>query len=314
MINFSPQLLRDYAHQVEYQTLSWPEMDKHELTVYLRRDDLASTIYPGNKFYKLFYYLQDFHYQCQQKKLKPQKIPLVSFGGAFSNHIHALAALGHHYKLPTIGIIRGHRPKELSPTLKDAQSWGMHLLFLNKKEYKKNNISQIEPMLHELYEDHYLIPEGGDGKLGALGCQALGEAIANHFDGEYTVCCPLGTGTSFSGIVSGLPKDVQCLGVNVLKGHPNFAQQIAVRLDGVYRSWKIIEGYHHGGYAKVTSELLHFMKQLETANHLLLEPVYTGKMLWAIEQLARQHFWPKGSRIVAIHTGGVQGRRGFNLS
>ena len=311
LLDFSPQQLSHYAQQVSYQRLVWPTLDDKGLSVYLRRDDAASVHYPGNKFYKLFYNLQAMIAQGHDT--------VLSFGGAYSNHIHALAAMGREYKLSTIGIIRGQRPQQLSPTLRDAQACGMRLLFLDRQHYKTKDLRPLLPILNEEYGDYYCLPEGGENLAGVKGCQAIGESIAQHFHqhDSYTVCTAVGTGTTMSGIVAGLPSNkAGCLGFSALKGEDRLSINIQGWLSalGVNHSrWQVITGYHHGGYAKTTPELLQFMAALETDNHIVLEPVYSAKMLWGIEQLALQDYWPKGSTIIAIHGGGLQGRRGFDL-
>lgn len=318
----SEELTR-YAIDVPHQKLIWSTFAQKKLSVYLRRDDLASEHYPGNKWYKLFYNLQ--------MVMQSGKKTVLSFGGAYSNHIHALAAMGKQYGLNTVGIIRGYPPKKLSPTLQDARDWGMELLFLGHDAYRKKDLSQFSVQLKKQYGDYYCLPEGGDNLLGAKGCQAIAGGVSQHFSGEYTVCCALGTGTTFAGIVSAVPEQVTCLGFSVLKGEDTLTEQVSQRLqdmDSLPREWHINNDYHHGGYAKTTPELLVFMQAIEEANNLLLEPVflepmylepmylepvYSAKMLWGIDQLAQQDYWAEGSTIIAVHGGGLQGRRGFAL-
>jgi 1-aminocyclopropane-1-carboxylate deaminase len=293
---------------VTHQKLIWSTFAQKKLSVYLRRDDLASEHYPGNKWYKLFYNLQ--------MVMQSGKKTVLSFGGAYSNHIHALAAMGKQYGLNTVGIIRGYPPKNLSPTLQDARDWGMELLFLGHDAYRKKNLSQFSEQLKKQYGDYYCLPEGGDNLLGVKGCQAIAHGISQHFTGEYTVCCALGTGTTFAGIVSAVPEQVKCLGFSVLKGEDTLTEQVSQRLQhmgSLPREWYINNDFHHGGYAKTTPELLAFMQAIEEANNLSLEPVYSAKMLWGIDQLAQQNYWAKGSTIIAVHGGGLQGRRGFTL-
>lgn len=311
LFDFSSRSLADYADRVNHQRLCWPALDDKGLAVYLRRDDIASEHYPGNKFYKLFYNIRSI--------LEAGHKTVVSFGGAYSNHIHALAAMGEQYGLSTVGIIRGYPPKspeKLSPTLQDAQACGMRLLFLNKQDYQCKNISTFEALLNTEYGHYYLLPEGGENLLGVKGCQAIGQSISEHFTGDYTVCCAVGTGTTLSGIISGLPENMPVIGFSALKGEDSLSSTVSQWLDKVdcqHVNWQVINDYHHGGYAKVNPQLLQFMAELEEANGLQLEPVYNAKMLWGIEQLALQGYWPAGSRIVVVHGGGVQGRRGFGL-
>lgn len=274
----------------------------------MRRDDKASSSYSGNKFYKLFFHLQ--------LAFQMNKSSIVTFGGAYSNHIHALAALGREVGIPTVGIIRGQKPQRLSPTLHDAQLWGMKLFFLNRQDYQTKNIQHLEKQLNQEYGDYYLLPEGGGGDLGMRGCQVIGESIAQNFSGAYTVCSAMGTGTTLAGIIAGSPQRANHIGVNVLKGEDSLSRVVQSYLDQEQcsnRHWSVVNGYHCGGYAKAPAHLLAFMNQVEVQNDVLLEPVYSAKMLWAVDQLAQSDFWQRGSTIVAIHGGGLQGRRGFSL-
>lgn len=302
--------LSHYAKAVPYQRLIWPAIARKKLRVYLRRDDAASAHYPGNKFYKLFYNLHTIIAEGHDT--------VLTFGGAYSNHIHALAAMGREYSLSTIGVIRGHRPKILSPTLQDAEACGMRLLFLDKKHYHIKDITPLLALLTKEYGDYYLLPEGGENLAGVKGCQAIGESIAQRFADheDYTVCTAVGTGTTIAGIIAGLPQDKRCLGFSALKGEDHLSASISGWLSALNVTndqWQLITSCHHGGYAKTSPELLHFMEGVEAENNLLLEPVYSAKMLWGIEQLALQDYWSEGSTIIAVHGGGLQGRRGFNL-
>jgi len=321
--------LFQYAYGVSHQRLNWKTFDDKKISVYLRRDDVASEHYPGNKWYKLFYNLQ-FILAAGHKTV-------VSFGGAYSNHIHALAAMGRQYGLNTVGVIRGYKPKTLSPTLQDAEACGMRLLFLEHSAYRNKDLSPFSDLLAAEYggaagavmrgecserreieknPGYYCLPEGGDNLLGVHGCQAIGQAIQQHFSGDYTVCCAAGTGTTLAGIISAMPEHINCLGFSALKGKDTLSAHITQRLRELSCSqqrWQIINDYHHGGYAKTTPELLQFMVSIEAANNMLLEPVYGAKMLWGIDQLAQADYWPQGSTVIAVHGGGVQGRRGFNL-
>jgi 1-aminocyclopropane-1-carboxylate deaminase len=311
LLDFSPQQLASYARGVNHQRLVWPALDDKKIAVYLRRDDLASDHYPGNKFYKLFYNIKTI--------LDAGHRTVVSFGGAYSNHIHALAAMGQQYGLSTVGIIRGHQPTSLSPTLQDAVDCGMRLFFLDKKAYQQKDISPLISVLEKDYGTYYMLPEGGENKAGVLGCQAIGRAIETEFSASvkpFTVCCAVGTGTTLAGIVSGLSAERKCIGFSVLKGEDSLSHSVKQWLQEMqcsHQQWQIINDYHHGGYAKVNPILLQFMATVERANGLLLEPVYSAKMLWGIEQLALADFWPAGSQLVVVHGGGLQGRRGFAL-
>jgi 1-aminocyclopropane-1-carboxylate deaminase len=286
----------------------------------MRRDDLISKVYGGNKFYKLYYNL------LNARQLAAKTI--VSFGGAYSNHLHALAAVGSELKLKTVGIVRSYANSPATacfdtPTMIDAKAWGMQLLGLNKNDYQRKDISALLPILNTSNEIYHLIPEGGENLAGVRGCTHLGYAIEKQLhsmalakEGNVTVCCASGTGATLAGLCASLPEAIQCLGFSVLKGQDRLSAKVErwLQLLGTENNnWKVISGYHHGGYGRVSPELISFIQGLEQDNDCLLDPVYTGKMLWGIRELASQGYWKPGTHVVAIHSGGIQGRRGFDL-
>jgi len=246
-----------------------------------------------------------------------QRSVLMSFGGAYSNHIHALAALGHALNIKTVGLIRGHRPTVLSPTLQDAIAWGMQLHFMDKKSFRAQNLNALPQGLKALIESQavHIIPEGGDNLAGVKGCIAIGRAIAKKVQApHYTLCSATATGTTLAGLVAGSPKHCKNIGFSVLKGDDVITQSVQHTLASLAAnntSFSVKTGFHCGGYANVNDSLIAFMKGFEQANQLMLEPVYTAKMLLAIEQLALEGYWSAGECIVAVHSGGVQGRRGY---
>ncbi|MBX2808237.1 MAG: pyridoxal-phosphate dependent enzyme [Cellvibrionaceae bacterium] len=304
---FHQQKLALSAAAVTLQPLVWPALERRGIKAYLRRDDQLSAAYSGNKYYKLYYNLE--------RARRQRCSALVSFGGAYSNHLHALAALGRDTGFTTLGIVRGHRAPVLTPTLQDAERWGMRLLFLDRHHYKNKDLRPILPILKQYGANYYLLPEGGENAAAVQGCQAIGVALAQQLPvDDYTVCCAVATGTTLAGIIAGSPPGVSSVGVSVLKGDDSLTARIRhwLHVFGAgNRDFTLLQGYHHGGYAKVTPELLGFMQAFEADNQLQLDPVYTAKLLWAIERLAEENFWRQGSTLVAIHTGGLQGRRGY---
>ncbi len=280
----------------------------------VRRDDLLDKQLSGNKFYKLFFNL----HEASKKRIST----LLSFGGAYSNHLHALAAAGQRYGFRTIGVVRGERPAQLNPTLADAEKWGMQLVFISRKEYGDKHESPIIDALHNQFGEFYSIPEGGANLAGAQGMQLLGRALEQQVKADYTaVCLPCGTGTSLAGLAAGISQEKQALGFSCLKGDGNLGGNIAHYYRQLFSdrlwvdapgNWRLISGFHAGGYAKRPPDyLFRFWHAFEQETGLLLDPVYTLKMFWAIHCLAQQGYWARGSRVIAIHTGGLQGRRGF---
>ncbi|HSX52090.1 MAG TPA: pyridoxal-phosphate dependent enzyme [Cellvibrio sp.] len=276
----------------------------------VRRDDAVDPELSGNKFYKLFFNLQMARKQgCNL---------LLSFGGAYSNHLHALAAAGKRFGFGTVGVVRGERPAKLSPTLSDAEAWGMKLVFISRANYQNKSEPELIADLRARFGDFYLIPEGGANHAGARGMQLLGRALEQQLKGDYTaVCIACGTGTSLAGLAAGIDLAKPAVGFSVLKGVGNLGVDISamyrqLRAPDATASWHLISGFHAGGYGKKHPEYLsQFWREFERKSGIPLDPVYTVKMLWGISCLAQQGYWPRGSRIVAIHSGGLQGRRGF---
>lgn len=280
------------------------------IDVVVRRDDLIDPQLSGNKFYKLFFNLRAAREQGFTR--------LLSFGGAYSNHLHALAAAGHRYGFNTLGVVRGERPAQLSPTLGDAEAWGMQLVFISRADYLHKSEPELLAELQSRYGGFYLIPEGGANLAGARGMQLLGHALEQQLKGDYTaVCMACGTGTSVAGLAAGIDSTKLALGFSVLKGEGGLGDVISTTYRQLCASdttanWRLISGFHAGGYGKKHPEYLtQFWQSFERTSGIPLDPVYTLKLFWGIDSLARQGYWPPGSRIVAIHSGGLQGRRGF---
>lgn len=293
------------------------------ITLLIRRDDQIDNELSGNKAYKLLFNLhaaRDSGYE-----------QILSFGGAYSNHLHALALAGAKFGFKTFGVVRGERPETLSPTLSDAQRSGMRLVFINRKLYQQKSSEALMVSWKQRFGDFFLIPEGGAGLLGARGMSLMGQAIENQLRGDYTaVCIACGTGTSLAGLAAGLASaGAECkpaIGFSVLKGAGGLGTAIAEPYRQLRRelyqspepsrvpadNWRLISGFHAGGYGKKhPRHLFEFWQSFEQETGIPLDPVYTLKMVWGIHCLASQGYWAKGSKIIAIHSGGLQGRRGF---
>jgi 1-aminocyclopropane-1-carboxylate deaminase len=306
------------AQQIPLQKLQWDLAKQKGVEVLVRRDDLIDTHLSGNKFYKLFYNLH-----AAQKLGHTQ---LLSFGGAYSNHIYALAAAAKLYGFKSIGVIRGERPSQLSPTLLDAEAWGMQLHFVSRADYREKNAQELLGILNVRYGDFFEIPEGGANSYGVMGAKVLGAAIWQQVKSDYTaVCVACGTANTLAGLAAGLAQDEsskhlagRALGFSVLKGEGDLGAQVIHHqkaIDCETSNWRLMSGFHGGGYAKKLPDYLRqFMCDFERETHLKLDPVYTLKMCWGVAQLLAQNYWPRGSRLILVHTGGLQGRRGFNLT
>lgn len=263
----------------------------------------------GNKYFKL---KENIAYA---KRNGFQRI--LSFGGAYSNHIHALALAGSDFEIPTIGIIRGEESFRVNPTLQDAKVAGMHLEFVDRTEYRKRNDSGYLENLQARYPDAYIIPEGGSNNLAVEGCKEILDharhSIGNSFDHIFVPC---GTGATIAGIVASSRKNQNVYGVSVLKNAHYLNEEVVQFLaqESVIENtnWDILHDYHFGGYAKVTDQLKNFVEEFSSKSNIAIEPIYTGKMFYAIFDLIEKQVIPSGASILAIHTGGLQGLRGLH--
>ncbi|MBP6001499.1 MAG: 1-aminocyclopropane-1-carboxylate deaminase/D-cysteine desulfhydrase [Flavobacterium sp.] len=272
------------------------------IELYIKREDLVHPIISGNKFRKLKYNLQE------AKRLGCKK--LLTFGGAFSNHIVAVAGAGAEFGFETIGIIRGEELQDKiqeNPSLLKAQQFGMQFNFVDRNQYRDKMDPNFLALLTARYGSFYLIPEGGTNELAIRGCEEILTA-ADKIAFSH-ICCAVGTAGTLSGIINASNADQQIIGFSSLKGSflseviCNFAQQ---------KNWSVIESYHFGGYGKVTDELIRFLNAFYDKYQVPLDPIYTGKMMFGILDLIQQNYFPPHSKIVAIHTGGLQGIAGMN--
>jgi 1-aminocyclopropane-1-carboxylate deaminase len=280
--------------------LAWPGAENY--TINIKRDDLLHTVISGNKWRKLKYALLS----AQQKKCRH----LISFGGGYSNHLHALAYCCNKLGIKLTAIIRGDYSANLTPMLKDMKTWGADIHWLDKHTYQLRD----DPIfLHELkqkYTDAVIIPEGGSQSLALQGVAELVAELAQHYD---YIVCPVGSGGTLAGLVAATQSvPSQVLGIAVLKGQGYLEELIANLLPASALNainWQINHDYHFAGYAKSTAELRLFCAEFQLQTDIPIEPVYSGKMFFALKALiAKQHF-PHASRILALHTGGLQGLR-----
>jgi 1-aminocyclopropane-1-carboxylate deaminase len=267
----------------------------------IRREDLIHPFISGNKYRKLKYNIREV------KRLKINI--LLTFGGAFSNHISSVAYAGKINNFKTIGVIRGEELEnkiEDNPTLKFAKSCGMEFLFVSREAYRKKSETSFFEKLKEKYGDFYLIPEGGTNELAVKGC----EEILNPEDDIYDyICTCVGTGGTISGIINASKRHQKILGFPALKG--DFLKG-DIRKFAKYENWELIKAYHFGGYGKIKPELITFINTFKRDYNIPLDPIYTGKMMFGILDLIKNGFFPKNAKILAIHSGGLQGIAGMN--
>ena len=272
------------------------------ISLTIKREDLIHPFVSGNKFRKL-------KYNLLQAKAENKKT-LLTFGGAFSNHIAAVAFAGKEQGFKTIGIIRGEEIAskiEENPTLKFAQENGMEFEFVSREEYRlKSEISFLEN-LKQKFGDFYLIPEGGTNELAVKGCEEILTDEDSVFD---YVCCAVGTGGTISGLINSALPHQKILGFPALKG--DFLQD-EIRIFAQNERWNLILKYHFGGYGKVNLELIEFINAFFEENNVPLDPIYTGKMVFGVIDLIHKGYFPADSKILLIHTGGLQGIEGMNI-
>lgn len=281
-----------------------PLLEQRGVEVWLKREDLNHPLASGNKCRKLKYNLIEAKKQGHTK--------LLTFGGAYSNHIYAVAGVGKAEGFETIGVIRGEEHVELNPTLQFAKDQGMRFYYMDRSTYRKKESEEVIHLLKQLYGDVYLIPEGGTNELAIKGCTEIVPEISIDYD---YLCCPMGTLGTLAGLIIGSTGKGTVLGFSIMKGRFEMDKIYELLTPQQYEAgdFLFIWDYHMGGYAKTKPELFDFMVEFEKKHGILLEPVYTGKMMYGIWQMVRSGFFKPGSKVVAIHTGGLQGRAGFGL-
>ncbi|MEL7004095.1 MAG: pyridoxal-phosphate dependent enzyme [Bacteroidota bacterium] len=292
-------------HEPIIQKLNEGLFDEAKVEVYIKREDLIHPMVSGNKWRKLKYNLveakrQNFH-------------TLLTFGGAYSNHIYATAAAAKEAGFKSIGIIRGEEHPELNETLSFATSQGMVLSYMDRTTYRQKNSTAILNGLKDRFGECYIIPEGGTNALAISGAKEVVDENVKKFD---YLCVSVGTGGTMAGLITGMEGTNEVLGFSSLKGEFLSEEVEKLLLDSGnsrLHNWSINTQYHFGGYAKVKPQLMEFMHRFESQHQILLDPVYTGKMMFGIYEMIKNGHFKSGSRILAVHTGGLQGRVGFGL-
>lgn len=277
------------------------------LQIDLLRLDQVHPMISGNKWYKL-----------KQHLLAAQaagKTRLLSFGGAHSNHLHALAHAGKLLDVETVGIVRGEEPSNLSPTLADCVEWGMRLEWLNRRDYRAiSTLSDNDGHFAAKYPNAWIIPEGGAGASGIEGVRELFAELGRQGKISHSyIICPVGSGTTLAGIAAADLPGARCIGFSALKGAYDLEQKVERQLTGLKSAgdWEICHDYHFGGFAKLHPRLKDFISLFYREQKVLLDPIYTGKMLFGLMEWYLQGRIPKDTKVLVVHTGGLQGWRGF---
>lgn len=314
-VSFALEQLEKKMHSIikpsPLQKIEHPLLDLWQLTVAIKRDDLLHPEISGNKWRKLKYNLLAARSQ--------QVEHIISFGGAYSNHIHALAAAGFHFGFKTTAIIRGEPGYANNPTLKQALAWGMELQFVTRQEYKKRTEPVYLQSLQSAYPNALIVPEGGSNKFAIPGViEALQEIQQQANVPVDHIITATGSGATLAGLVAGAAQyqpQTKVTGIAVLKNAHYLNQEIVSLLQQANISqnnhWHLQTELHHGGYAKVPLELSNFCEQFSLQTGIPIEPIYTGKMLYGLFKLIEQGYFKKGEYIVALHTGGLQGLAGL---
>jgi len=300
------ELIKEFEQRISpLEQLVINDLDKYGVTIYVKRDDLIDPYLSGNKWRKLHFNLLE--------AVRSNKSTILTFGGAYSNHIYAVAAAGRQFGLKTIGIIRGEAPKEYGATLRFANDCGMQLRFISRRSYREKTIPE------DINQDTcYILPEGGTNCLGVQGCKQIVTEVENQLPATTKIdywCTSSGTGGTASGIISALGEAAKVLVFSALKGDflkTDIQKLLETCTDRNYNNWDLITDYHFGGYAKFKPELIQFINHFKSTTNIPLDPVYTGKMFYGVFDLLQKGFFKKGSTIVLVHTGGLQGVAGFN--
>ncbi|MCK4840900.1 MAG: 1-aminocyclopropane-1-carboxylate deaminase/D-cysteine desulfhydrase [Methylococcales bacterium] len=277
-----------------------PLLTQKNIELWVKRDDLIHPIISGNKWRKLKYIVND--------ALNNNFHSIISMGGAYSNHLHALALVGKQLNLKTIAYIRGEQPKKLSATIQDIQSWGMELRFVSRTDYRILRNYKKPDQLPGIKSGEYWLPEGGATELALQGVAELVSEIDMDFD---TLCIPCGTGTTLAGLLTSNLVKTKVYGFSALKGADFLFKDVANLLNQqhIQNNWNIYLQYHFGGFAKTNNELSLYIETFKKQYDIALDSVYTGKMFYGLFDLIKQDAFNSGEKIVAIHTGGLQGNR-----
>ncbi len=276
--------------------------------IFIERFDKTHPVLPGNKWFKLKRNI----FEC----IDEGKDTILTFGGAYSNHIHATAGAGNILGLKTIGIIRGERTNPLNFTLREAEKFGMFLHFVSRTEYRNRYSDAYIQNLKEIFGDFYFVPEGGSNRPGYLGASEMLPDDVGEFD---YIMMAIGSGGTLGGNLIAASKKpgvkTKFLVVPVLKDYEYVLDnlQVMAKLEGAvnFENLEVLGNYHFGGYAKTNNQLINFIHSFAKEYGVELDPIYTGKVLFAVSQLSQNGYFKPSNKILVYHTGGLQGKIGF---
>ena len=271
----------------------------NEIEVFIKRLDLIDPFISGNKLFKLKHNVD--------RALSEKKNILITFGGAFSNHILATAAYAKKKNIDCLAIVRGEEYFELNPLLTLAKEYGMNFYFVSRKEYSKRNDYNYVSELFRKYKKAFIVPEGGNNKLGVLGAEEILEKQDKSFD---YIICPIGTGATLSGIVNSSKKTQKVIGFNCINDTKDINKNIYQKTNK--NNWEIINEFNFGGFAKFDNLLTEYLKKFKLNYKITLDLNYTAKMFFGFEKLIERSYFQRKSKVLLIHTGGIYGNLGFN--
>ena len=284
--------------QIKTEEISLAILKQKKIRLFVKRIDKVHPFISGNKWYKLKYNLK----AAKEKGFKT----ILTFGGAYSNHIAATAFAAQEKGFKSIGIIRGEEYLPLNSTLSFVVESGMELHYVSRTDYREKTTPDFLEKLKVQFGSFYFIPEGGTNELAIQGTAEILEAN----DSQDYICCAVGTGGTISGIVNSSVAKQKVLGFSAIKGSEQLEKDISIWTNK--ENWKLLNNYHFGGYTKISDELIEFITSFKKEHNIPLDAIYSGKMLFGILDLVKQDYFPKGSSILAIHTGGLQGNKGMN--
>ena len=291
----------------QIQEVLLPELTKKGISLFVKREDALHPKISGNKYRKLAFNIEE------AKRLN--KSTLLTFGGAYSNHILATAAAGNEYGFQTIGVIRGdeladdlEKTLASNETLREAQELGMKFKFISRTSYRLKTTNEFLQALEVEFPNCYILPEGGTNNLAIKGCEEILETKDSKYD---FVCLAVGTGGTISGVINSSVENQKVLGFPALKG--DFLSAEINKNIVNKNNWELITDYHFGGYAKINTELVTFINRFRKETGIPLDPIYTGKVFYGVLDLISKDYFEKGSKILVIHTGGLQGIKGMNV-
>jgi len=273
------------------------------INILVKREDLLHPEFGGNKWRKLKYNIEAFK--------NGNYSHIISFGGAFSNHIAALANICNHYSIPSVAIIRGEFDDPDNPTITKARSKGMHVHFVPKQEYRLKEESDLISSIINSYDNPFIVPEGGSNQYAFKGVSEIQDEINNQKVKPDYIFLAAGTGMTAAGIISKSKPEQYIYVINIMR-NLEMEDMISKNVDGEHDNWEVIHDYHFGGYARVNQDLIYFINGHYRKYEFALDPVYNGKVFYAVAKLIEKGIIEDDSRILIIHTGGNQGIKAYN--